>query len=606
MFLPTGPKRARFFLARYLHPSFIILTALLLAVNLVVPALASIDDELNKKIEKKGEIEEELSDIEEKINNLEGELKELEGKLFVTQKDLDTTTAQANELAAQIDQLETKISDLQRDLEKKANARDAFIRKLYKKNRTPSWEIFFSVTAISRLSKALVYQSVTVSELEGKIQALNAEIKQAEDDKKRLSESKKSLDAKIVRIRALKTEQERQKAQMESEKAEAASKRDALSSELSELSAEIRELVRAKLAATAEDTSVGDTEPARQKVPDPPFSPAYAVYSRGYPHRVGLNQYGAKGRAEAGQDYREILKAYYKDIKIEDYDCPDKIKITGSFGVRELGFEDEYMKGIAEMPSDWPMEALKAQAIAARTYALSYTHDGEGTICTTQSCQVWLESKVDSSAAKRWHEAVDETKGKVITYDGSPIKAWYASTAGGATRLPTDFDVKWSHNPPYVKRVIDNPTGDMDHWSDSYDRDSPWFYKAWYSPSHDKHPWLTEEEMQDLLNATLLYSKDHDLEDNLVQEDPVVSSKKGWSKEKVRKELEERGIDPIGEIEEITPYDSKEGYTNKILVFSENYEKGIEINGKDFRKIFVIRSPGYLALWSSLYDIVRK
>lgn len=610
MHLPQGQKPTDNFKLITLN-FFLILAALLLTVNLGLPVLASLDDKLEEKIEEKGEIEEELSKIEEKLASLDQTISGLEGKLFLTQKDLDDATAQANALAEQIAALEEKISRLEEDLEKKAKLRDSFIRRLYKETRTPSWEVFFSGTLLSELSKALTYQSITIADLEEKIGALNEEITRAEEDKNRLSEAKVALDAEIARIKALKVEQERQKAETEAEKASAAQKRDALSSELAEISAEIRELVRAKLAATAENTSVGETEPLREKVPDPPFSPAYATYSRGYPHRVGLNQYGAYGRAKAGQSWEEILRVYYKDVEITEYSCPEKIKITGSFGVRELGFEDEYMKGIAEMPSYWGedgMEALKAQAVAARTYALAYTRDGEGSICTTQSCQVWRESKVHSDAAASWHQAVGETKGKVITHGGSPIKAWYASTAGGATRLPTDFDVRWNSTPPYVKRIVDNPKGDLDHWGDSYDKDSPWFYKAWYSSSHDKHPWLEEDEMQDLFNATLLYSEDHDLEEKLVQEDPVAFTgvEPGWSKKKVREELEERGIDAVGEIEEITLYDSSEGYTKTVLVFSENYGEGIEISGPDFRKIFVIRSPGYLALWSSLYDIVKK
>lgn len=580
----------------------------MLAVNLNLTVRA---DELEDKIEKKSEIENELTAVENQLNTLSQKLKDLESKLYLTQSDLNNATAQAQALTNQINALEIKINDLSQELAKKATLRDSFIRRLYKENRTPSWEVFFSSAALGELSRTLVYQSLTIADLEEKIKGLNEEITRNEADKNQLAESKTALDAQIARIQALKKEQEKQKANAEAEKNQAASRQNALSSELAEISAEIRALVRAKLAATSEDTSVGDTAPLQEAVPDPPFSPAYAVYSRGYPHRVGLNQYGAYGRAQAGQSAAEIIDAYYDGVKVEDYNCPEKIKVTGSFGVRELNFEDEYLKGIAEMPSSWGddgMEALKAQAIAARSYALAYTGGGEGSICVTQSCQVWKESKVNAASAQNWHQAVDETKGKVITQDGSPISAWYASTAGGSTRLPSDFDVKWNSSPAYVKRVIDNPTGKLDNWADSYDRESPWFYKAWYDPDVDKHPWLTEEEMQDLFNATLLYSADNDLENDLVQEDPIAFAghAPGWSQEKVREELEKRDIKPVGTISEITPYDSEEGYTKTVLVFSDNYDKGVEIDGKDFRKVFVMRSPGYLALWSSLYDIVRK
>ena len=582
--------------------------------KLVAPVWADdeaekIERELEDRLEEKEDLENALSDLEKELARLNEDIEVLGGKLFLTQRDLDTVAAQAQTLGEQIAALEVRISEMREELAAKERLRNRFVRLLYKERRTPHWEVFFRGEGLSRLSKSLVYQSVTIFDLKEKIASLNADILTMEENKRRLAESKAALDLEVARIAALKEELSRQKAAAEAEAAEAARRRDALSNELLEISAEIRNLVRAKLAATAEGTSVGDTEPLREEVPNPPFSPAYAVYSRGYPHRVGMNQYGAYGRAKSGQSYEEILKAYYKDVKIEDYDCPEKIKIRGSFGEREIDFEDDYLKGIAEMPSSWgeeAMEALKAQAVAARTYALAYTRGGEDSICITQSCQVYRESKVHSEAAENWHRAVEETRGKVITYDGSPIKAWYASTAGGATRLPTDFDVKWNSTPPYIKRIIDNPEGKMDRWADSYDRDSPWFYKAWYDSSYDKHPWLREEEMEDLLNAALLLSEDSDLEDELVQEDPVVSSKAGWSKEKVREELEKRGLRPVGEIEEILCVDSSEGYTKTVTVVSENYGDGKSIDGKVFRKIFVIRSRGHLALWSSLYDIVKK
>jgi len=72
-------------------------------------------------------------------------------------------------------------------------------------------------------------------------------------------------------------------------------------------------------------------------------------------------------------------------------------------------FEGRYLMGIAEMPSSWHKEALKAQAVAARTYAYRYKESGQA-ICTTQACQVFSQSKADSSPAD-WRQAVEETRG---------------------------------------------------------------------------------------------------------------------------------------------------------------------------------------------------
>ncbi len=598
-------------MAKILPIFAIILAAMVFGVNVApVPKTIWAEDidgqleDLRKEREKK---QEDMEELEEKLEELHNEIGTLEENITVTQAQLNQVAFKAKQLEVRIEDLGEELSDLRTDLSEKEHFRDQLVRQLYKKKRTPFWQVFLTNDGFSTLSKNVFYQSLSIGDLKSKIISLNNDIAEVAAQKEQLAESKESLDREVARIAVLRDQLAEQKEEAEVQAAQTMQRKDAISSELSELSEKIGKLVRAKLEATAENTSVGDVAPARKSLPDPSDTPAYVVYSRGYPHRVGLNQYGARGRAMADYDYKKILKAYYEDIKIdEDYSCPDKITVTGSFGTKELDFEDEYLRGIAEMPSGWEMEALKAQAVAARTYALAYTGDGAGSICTTQSCQVWLESKMDSSAAARWHKAVEETKGVVITHDGDPIKAWYSSTAGGYTRLPTDFDVKWNNTPDYIKKVKDADSNGNFYDGPEYGN-SPWFYKAWYSESKDGDPWLSEKEMQDLLNATLLYSEDHDLEESLYQEDPVAFDvDPGWSKDKVKEELEDRDIDPVGEIEDITVSNSSEGYTSQVLLISENYEEGLTLSGRGFRKIFVIRSPGYLALWSSLYDIERR
>ncbi len=568
-----------------------------------------IQEEIDEKIKQEKSIRERLSDLEERIGELRENITHFENQISVTEQDLAATSAEVGRLEGKIKDLEKQISKLEKDREEKEQLRNNLVRRLYKEKRVPFWEVFLESSASARLSKALVYQSHTIDELKERIAKVNTDIATAKKHRERLTASKNKLAQEVQSLAALKASLAQEKIRAEQSAREAVQRKDALSSELQTISAEIRELVRVKLAATSVGSTVGDAEPLKSEIPDPPFSPAYVAYSRGYPHRVGLNQYGAKGRAEAGQDYEEIIHAYYKDVDIDhDYDCPSGITVTGSFGSMNLDFESEYLKGIAEMPADWSMEALKAQAIAARSYALAYTHDGSGSICVTQSCQVWRRSKMESGSAERWHQAVEETEGVVITYGGEPIRAWYASTFGGASRLPTDFDVGWNSSPDYVKRIIDNPEGDLSNWESSYDNDSPWFYKAWYDKDYDRHPWLTEEEMQDLFNAALLLEDDSSLENKLFQEEPIAFKDKepGWSKEKVREELEERDIKPVGKIDEVMCSDSSEGYTYNVGVIAERYPDGKDISGKAFHKIFNIRSPGYLALWSSLFDIERK
>jgi len=107
--------------------------------------------------------------------------------------------------------------------------------------------------------------------------------------------------------------------------------------------------------------------------------------------------------------------------------------------ISEVSLND-YVKGIVEMPADWPAEALEAQAVAARTYALNQrasTADSTwraagADICATQQCQVY--GGVDGErrpSGDRWVAAADATAGQVLLSRGEPILALYSSSNGG-------------------------------------------------------------------------------------------------------------------------------------------------------------------------------
>ncbi len=130
--------------------------------------------------------------------------------------------------------------------------------------------------------------------------------------------------------------------------------------------------------------------------------------------------------------------------------------------INELPIE-EYVAGIAEMPARWPLEALKAQAVAARTYAWwqaqggVFERRGRGyDICASTACQVFAGRRVVETPelGPRWQQAVDETAGEVLLYAGEPILARYFSTSGGSTR--NNEVVYPSEGPrPYLKGIPD-------------------------------------------------------------------------------------------------------------------------------------------------------
>ncbi|MFI3174081.1 MAG: SpoIID/LytB domain-containing protein, partial [Bacillota bacterium] len=113
---------------------------------------------------------------------------------------------------------------------------------------------------------------------------------------------------------------------------------------------------------------------------------------------------------------------------------------------------DTYLYGVvpAEMPPSYHEEALKAQAIAARTYVLTKMGEhsaGEYHLCDSVHCQVYHGVSVEQATTTK---AVDSTSGTIILYDGEPIEAVFSAASGGYTENSEDV---WSDEVPYLKAV---------------------------------------------------------------------------------------------------------------------------------------------------------
>jgi len=124
--------------------------------------------------------------------------------------------------------------------------------------------------------------------------------------------------------------------------------------------------------------------------------------------------------------------------------------IGGLYIINELPMED-YIKDVvvAEVSSDWDMEALKAQAVISRTYALYQKRTNSDAVYHIASSvlhQVYKGNNPDARVAY----AVDETRDEILTYKGKPIEAFYHSTCGGKTETPEEV---FGKSYPYLKSV---------------------------------------------------------------------------------------------------------------------------------------------------------
>ena len=162
-----------------------------------------------------------------------------------------------------------------------------------------------------------------------------------------------------------------------------------------------------------------------------------------------------------------ILHARYPGTIEIGMDTDGKLFVIGV-----LTFED-YLKGIAEVPRTWPLAALEAQVVAARSYALANLAYPDPTgsrlgyqLCATDACQVYRGLGVsDGPYGDRWVKAVDATTSQVLLYNGRPADTVYFSTSKGTT---VGNDKVFGSAPlPYLRPVKEHDDGasPLSHWS---------------------------------------------------------------------------------------------------------------------------------------------
>ncbi len=494
----------------------------------------------------------------------------------------------------QITGLEDKIIDQEADIEVQKLLLANRVRRLYIHQQSFSTlTVFLSSEGGAHFVRQMFYQQLVTNEDKKAIENLSQELADLKDNKEELEKNKVWLAQK-------KKEAEDKVSFLEGEIAKTEDYLDVLSTTIEELSEKQEALLAARSGQFT--TSVGNVPVSNIPCSGPPGSPSYCdpgggnwfgVFSFGaWTHRKGMSQYGAKGRADAGQNTDQILEAYYGKKPV-DKDTGGTISVSG-FG--DLDFENYYLYGIAEMPSSWPVEALKAQAIAARTYAYRYKVEGK-TICTTEACQVFRNDKA-ASPPDSWKEAVDQTSGKVL----DDVITYYSSTAGGY--LTTSG---W-----------DTECGDNSCWPDQaweVKANSPWFYSSWFTQNYTSgsancnrsHPWLNEKEMADILNAWLVLKKqgnDDRILPVTIGSCPIggVSGNPYTIDELVNKANEHSGA--YTSVTGVSVNYSNDGYTATV---SFNTNQGtIDISGSEFKKAFNLRAPGYIAVRSSLFNVEKN
>ncbi|MBP3255153.1 MAG: stage II sporulation protein D [Clostridia bacterium] len=173
----------------------------------------------------------------------------------------------------------------------------------------------------------------------------------------------------------------------------------------------------------------------------------------------------------ANVDENTIEQTINENENVSNYDYKEyntiKLLHSKDDSIEEIPI-DEYLYGVvsAEMPASFEKEALKAQAVVARTYTIfkiehSGNKHGDADICDDSNCcQAWISKEnrfarwEENERENNWNKivnAVEETKGKVVEYDGQVINAFFHSNSGGKTE--TTLNVWGGNGYPYLQAV---------------------------------------------------------------------------------------------------------------------------------------------------------
>lgn len=571
--------------------------------------LLQLQEEITKKEKEIAEKESVLEGVERRIKEISSSNYSLSQKINLLNEEIQTLEKNIEETEGEIEEKVKGIEEKKGQLEKTKVLIDDISGDLYIQSRYKLTSFFLNGANWFTIVESLYVRKSAISTLKKEIEKIGGEFSSLAERKAELDKEKEDLDKQREGLDEAHKLLAEEKAKVQAELNRETAQRKGLTIEIGGLTKEISQLqqflIYAKSGGTVVNISdimnVGvDVQSTPEYFRENAPSGSFAVFSFGaYTWRKGLSQYGADMRAQLGQNFEEILAAYYstKNVMLDTATMPTiKVRhcgrVTGDScstcpspnNIVEYDFENFYMKKIAEMPENFAFEALKAQAVSARSYAIATTNYGVNTI-DDDECDQAFNPSVNKP---NWEAAVLATRNQVLKSGGAVLKTQYAAVHGGYS-LETGWDsIDKSSNISQMYEPKSTRAG------------SYWFYRQWfrygYSASGNDcghtSPWLTNQEMADILNGHLQLKS--------VDSDPrviAIDITKCWGKVAnpySHEELKNLVPNPVTEVYSVLVQNDATATTTTV---SFNTNRGIvEMTGKDFKIIFSLRAPAYFRI----------
>jgi len=498
----------------------------------------------------------ELTDITKQIDDLNNALNQ-------SVKATQPLESQLNAMRTQIKQIKDRIGTIEQDIQiKKKNIDDGYknlakqqailditIREYYIKSYYNSpILIFLSSSSASDITQLLAYHRATTN----RDKAIIMNIALLVGD---LENRKKTLENEEVRLTTAKAGLDEQSAKLDKIISGAKDYQSKLSGQIAQLSAQQQQIISAKQASLS--SSAGRS---------------------------------IATQTEAGGGGSATPQGYPSTIRVK----------MGDGSIKSVSFEDDYLMSLGEMPDSWQsLEAFKAQAVAARTYAIFKIVRATG-----RDFDVYSDTRdqvyTGSQKGGLWAEAVRTTKGQFLQDGGgNAIIAYYSANAGGYTLTPNESWNAGGGFPSSVRDIGDDGKGNGDlnsrclsdshfRWEYHYNigRDGKIQYNDKCNPAdnNNSNDPLNEGEVQDLVDAAIWAIKNNSVPDN------------GKSHDQIKNEI---GGDAIGSIQTISANISGDKYTSSIHIVGSN--RTVDLDGQTFRLVFNVRSPGQFLIPSTTY-----
>lgn len=486
----------------------------------------------------------ELDDINKQIADLTASLNQSKAATAPLEKQLNDIKQRVAFIETDLVRKQTEIEKGYKDLAKQQGILNQAIRNYYIKSYYNSpLLIFLSGTDATQITRILAYQKAAADQDKQIITNIALTINN-------LQQRKKDLENEQVKLADT-------KAKLDKIVTGAKAYQASLSSTIDQLSAKQQAIIAAKQSALS--SAAGSSIDTQTSSPGCSMQP---------------------------------LSSYPQTIRVK---MPD-----GS--IQTMPFEDQYLKGLGEMPRAWEsvsnyQEAFKAQVIAARSYALYKM--------VRSSCRdfdVYSDTRDQAYAGNtgdgNWNSAVDATKGQFLQNGGNVIIAYYSANAGGHTLTPSQ---SWGAGGDFPSGTNDmgqdgKPNSDLNarcigtlRWEYHYNigRDgSIQFNDNCGGDINNNNSPLSNSEVEDLVDATTWTLRNGHVPDNSMSHDQIKN---------------DIGGDAVGSIQSISA-SIDDTRTNNIHVVGSG--RTFDFSGdqaQTFRLVYNIRSPGKYVIPSTSY-----